>query len=84
MAQARLTVSSEPTVYDAITRTIQGTYFLGGRAEHDAQDAVTDGGFLLIAAPHAAMTLRAADAGYVASRHSAPLRGGDADLCGHE
>ncbi len=29
MAQARLTVTSEPTVYHAITRTIQGTFLFG-------------------------------------------------------
>jgi putative transposase len=34
MAQARLTVTTEPTVYHAITRTVQGT-FLFGAVEKD-------------------------------------------------
>jgi hypothetical protein len=50
----------------------------------DAEDDQADGGFLLIAAPHAAMTLRVAEAGYVAARHAAPLRGGGADVCDDE
>lgn len=62
----------------------RGVFVWGSGEGSDAEDDLADGGFLLIAAPHASMTLRAAEAGYVAARHAAPLRSGCADVCGAE